>query len=212
MRSKFAFAAALLLPSLASAQAPFSQPSAASLPGASIRLYGNRTIPAGNTVVNTTAETAFASRYPMPANYMQVGDIYDLEGWGIYKVPVGNMASTDARIRLIGGGGGNYLLADTGALTNPAGSLAGTAYGYHFKLKIMVTAIGTSGSLMAPGTITFSAGATSLDAELPGAAIAVDTTQTLSWQASAQFSAATATVSNTLLILTLDKSQPATSN
>src|SRR5690606_32108197 len=76
--------------------------------------YANTSVPAGNTVTDTTAETAFESEYEIPAEQLQAGSVIRIRAAGVY--------STDAvaptlriRVRL----GGDTIL-DSGAVTATA--------------------------------------------------------------------------------------------
>lgn len=174
--------------------------------GGSSLVYVNDTIPAGNTVANTTSETAFTSTYDIAANSLAVGTVVRIKLYGIY--------GTDAvpptlrlRVKL-----DSTTVLDTTAVTLTA-ALADD--GWTADIQCVVRAIGASGSVDSQGLFEFSSAVA--DGQLvntPNSTAAViDTTAAQTVSVTAQWGAADAdnTVTLRQIAIWLEQAVDATS-
>lgn len=152
--------------------------------------FASTSIPAGNTVANTTSETAFASSYTLPAGQLAIGDVLEVNLCGRFGTTI--LAPTlRGRIKLAG-----TALIDTGALTLLA-NLTNNPWHAHALLTVM--AIGASGSLECAAALHFSTSATAAITSLvSGGAVTINTAAASALTVTAQFSAADAANTITL--------------
>lgn len=102
-------------------------------------------VPGGNTVANTVAETAFASTFTIPGDDLAVGDVLRLTLRGVFGTDV--VAPT----LQVKGYAGAVALFDTTAITLVA---AQTNEGWMTQIDVIVTSIGVTGTLEVQGQIT----------------------------------------------------------
>lgn len=169
-----------------------------SLTGGGSLLYGNTTVPVGNTIANTTAETAFTSTYTIPANTLAVGDIIRIKLMGVYSTNV--IAPTIiGKIKF-----GATTVSDTGSVSAVAGVTNGGWFGDGI---YVVQAIGASGSLESQAYLELqSAATTGLSVNIPNIApITIDTTTDLAVTITVQWGTASASNTITLREFVLEK-------
>jgi hypothetical protein len=106
------------------------------------RRYAMGAPQAGDTVANTTTETAFASAYPVPANDMTVGRFYRLLASGIYSVNAAG-PRLNVRVKL----GATELVVDGPVF----GATARSNRPWRLEALITVLSSGASGSVRASG-------------------------------------------------------------
>lgn len=157
--------------------------------GSATLLYSNTTIPAGNTVASTAAETAFTSFYTLPANTVAAGDVIRVTLSGVYSTAL-TPPTIEGKIKF-----GSTVMLDSGAVT-AVGSV--TNGKWNAEAWFVVQSIGAGGAVEAHGRLEF---ATTLGAALTVpigniAAIAIDTTASQAITATAQWG--TSSASNTI--------------
>lgn len=156
-------------------------------------MYADGSVPGGNTVGNTTAETAFASSHTIPANRLAVGMAIRITLAGRYSTDV--IAPT-IRIRVKIGG---TTAADTGSVTATA---ALSNSGWQANFFGVITAIGVGGSIECFCPFTLATAATTVQqVENSQGSISIDTTGTLAITVTAQWG--TAHASNTITLRTM---------
>ena len=131
-------------------------------------LYADGSVPGGNTIANTTTETAFASTFTIPANSLAVGDVI--------RVRIAGRYSTDVIAPLIRGKVkiGTAVVSDSGSVTSVAGA---TNAGWHANAEYIVTAIGAGGTLECHSDLSFAtAAAAALSIEDSRGSVSLDTT------------------------------------
>lgn len=160
--------------------------------GGGALVYVNTTIPAGNTVANTTTETAFTSTYDIPTNTLAVGSVIRIKLWGTYSTDAVLAPTIRGRLKLDA-----TTVIDTGTITAIIGA---TNRGWSGEAQLVVTATGGSGSVDSQGLVEFSTAATAaLLVNAPNTAgIAVDTTQALTASVTVQWG--TADADNTITL------------
>lgn len=99
-------------------------------------LYAQTSVQAGDTVT-TSANDLFASHYTIPANSLQVGDVVELEAWGLLTCAVGDTFVAQMMV------GSNYIgnlgkIYQNNAMTNSPWRLRG---------RFIVTSTGASGTI-----------------------------------------------------------------
>lgn len=146
------------------------------LNGTGALVYSNTTVPAGNTVANTAAETAFTSSYDIPANTLVVGDVIRIKLYGVYGTDAILAPTIRGKVKL-----DSTIMLDTGAVTAIVGITNG---GWWAEGVFVVQTIGAAGTIEAQGFAEFATAATtglSVNAENT-APITIDTTvaQTIS--------------------------------
>ena len=149
-------------------------------------------VPAGNTIANTTAETAYETQPPIPAGSLAVGDVIFLRLGGVYSVAA-VAPSVTGRVKI-----GAVEILNTGSLT--ALSSLTTDRAWWAEIWITVCAVGVSGKIEAMGKVEFTtptnlAVGTALSSN---GQITVDTTIENLLITSIQFSLASASNSITL--------------
>lgn len=157
--------------------------------GATALVYVNTTIPAGNTVANTTTETAFASTFDIPANSLAVGSVIRIKLLGRFSTT----GTPTLRLRI-------KLDATTYIDTTAVTTVTATNFGFVTDAQLVVTAIGASGTIDAQALTELGTAATTGQVvnSVNTAGITTDTTQALSVTVTAQWSAASA--SNTVTL------------
>lgn len=149
-------------------------------PAGTTLVYVNTTIPAGNTVANTSSETFFTSSYTVPANSLAIGTVLRLKLFGIYSTGV-VAPSLSLRVYF-----GATVLIASGTLTTVAGV---TNDGWSAEGLFTVQGIGSSGTMEAQGLSEFSTASTAvlfvnMDNTAP---VTVDTTINETVRASVQW-------------------------
>lgn len=138
--------------------------------GSSSLVYVNTTIPAGNTIANTTTATAFSSSYTISANSLAVGSVIRVVLRGVYSSAL-TAPTISIALKL-----GSTTVLTTGVISPLIGSA--TNDGWSYEALLVIQAVGVSGSVEAQGTSMFQTAANDA-AVVPmenTAAITVDTT------------------------------------
>lgn len=152
----------------------------------------NTSVPAGNTVANTTAETAFSSSYTIPANAAQAGTVYRITARGTLRTGAGTPTMT-LRLKIDG-----VTVCATPAMT--CGSTGAADFAFGFDVTIIQNSTGGLSAVEAQGVARVPR--TSQVQETSGAsntgAVAGDTTVSRAITLTAQWSAANANNSITL--------------
>lgn len=149
----------------------------------------NTTVPAGNTVASTSSETAFASSKTFAGGSLAAGNVIRVTMYGVYGTAL--IAPTlRGKLKL-----GSTTLLDTGALTTVAGVANA---GWSAFALLVVTAVGTGGTVEAQGFAQFATAATTgLSVNISNAAaVSVDFSVSQAMTMTAQWSASSA--SNTI--------------
>ena len=110
--------------------------------GGSTLLYSNTTVPGGNTVANTTTPTAFTSSFAIPAGSLAVGQVLRFRMWGVYGTA---LVAPTITVQLLFGA---TVVSTTGAITAVSSITNGGWLGI---IDLIVTAIGSSGSVESQG-------------------------------------------------------------
>lgn len=149
-------------------------------PAGTTLVYVNTTVPAGNTVSNTSSETFFASAYAIPASTLAAGNVIRVRLFGIYSTGV-VAPSLILKVYF-----GSTVMIASGTLTTVAGV---TNDGWSAEGLFVVQTIGSSGTVEAQGLSEFSTASTAvLFVNMDNtAAITVDTTISQTIQASVQW-------------------------
>lgn len=116
--------------------------------GTGVLVYQDGTVPGGNTIANTTADTAFASSYTIPANSLAVGNVIKVKLFGVYSTAL--VAPT---LTLKFKVGATTVLASS-AINTLVGS--STNLGWTAEATFIVTALGASGTFECQGLSEFS--------------------------------------------------------
>jgi Collagen triple helix repeat (20 copies) len=164
---------------VAGAAGPSGSPGAAGPPG-TVLVYANTTIPAGNTVSNTSLETFFASSYTVPASTLVMGMALRVRLFGIYSTGV---VAPSLALRIYFGA---TVMIASGTLTTVAGV---TNDGWSAEGLFILQTIGAIGTIEAQGLSEFSTASTAvLFVNMDNAApITVNTTITQTIQTSVQW-------------------------
>ncbi|GEM_PF-2680334 len=109
--------------------------------GGGALVYVNTSIPAGNTVANTTDETAFHSSYTIPADTLKEGMIVRVRLFGTFSTT--GTPTLRLRIKL---GASTYI--DTGAIMLPSSV---TDMGFCIDAQLVVHSAGATGEIDAQG-------------------------------------------------------------
>jgi len=123
---------------------------AAGPPGTTL-VFSNTTVPAGNTVANTSVETFFTSSYVIPPSALVAGMVVRVKLFGVYSTGV--IAPT-LTLRIYFGA---TVLVSSGAITTVAGV---TNEGWSGEGLFIVQTIGATGTVEAQGLSEFSTAAT----------------------------------------------------
>jgi hypothetical protein len=110
-------------------------------------LYLNTSIPAGNTVNNTSSETTFSSFYPIPANFLLVGDLITIKLQGTYGAtnPANPVKTLNCKIKM-----------GTVTLFNFTCPITSDNSGWLINASCIVHSVGTNGKIDAQGKAEFS--------------------------------------------------------
>jgi hypothetical protein len=135
---------------LAGATGPSGSAGAAGPPGTTL-VFSNTTVPAGNTVANTSVETFFTSSYVIPPSALIAGMVVRVKLFGVYSTGV--IAPT-LTLRIYFGA---TVLVSSGAITTVAGV---TNEGWSGEGLFIVQTIGATGTVEAQGLSEFSTAAT----------------------------------------------------
>jgi hypothetical protein len=164
--------------------------------------FSNTSIPAGNTVANTAAETAFTSSYTVAANSLRAGSVIRVKLFGTYSTDALVAPTLQGKMKI----GGTTRL-DTGALTAVLGA---TNRGWTAEGSIVVHSIGASGVADAQGTAQFATAATAaLSVHMPNTAtFTLDTTATQAITVTVQWGAADVDNTITLRQMIVEISNP----
>ena len=138
-------------------------------PAGTTLVYANTTVPAGNTVANTSSETFFTSAYSVPANSLVIGTVLRVKFFGVYSTGV---VAPSLILKVYFGA---TVLIASGTLTTVA---AVTNDGWSAEGLFTVQTIGASGTMEAQGLSEFSTASTAvLFVNMDNtAAVTVDTT------------------------------------
>lgn len=149
-------------------------------PAGTTLVYSNTTVPAGNTVTNTTLETFFTSAYTIPANTLAAGMAIRVKLFGVYST---GLVAPSLTLKIYFG---STLMIASGALTTIASI---TNDGWSAEGLFIVQTIGATGSVEAQGWSEFSTAATTaLLSNMDNAApITVNTTINETVQTSVQW-------------------------
>jgi Concanavalin A-like lectin/glucanases superfamily len=166
-------------PGIAGIQGAQGIPGPMGLAGSSL-VYSNSTVPAGNTVTNTSAETFFASSYAIPGNTLAIGTVVRLRLFGVYSTGI-VAPSLILRVYF-----GSTVMIASGTLTTVA-NIANDGWSAEGLFIVQTTGVG--GSVEAQGLSEFSTASTAvlfvnMDNTAP---IAVDTTIAETVKASVQW-------------------------
>jgi hypothetical protein len=121
--------------------------------GAGTIVYADGSAPGGNTVANSTVETAFESAFDFPTSLLQQGYVLRAKAFGIYSTDASAAGTLRIRVKL-----GSTTILDTTAFTATNGISDG---GWDLEFVAIVMADGTSGSVEIQGCAQFSSGVTS---------------------------------------------------
>lgn len=176
------------------------------LSGATQLLAVNTSHPAGNTIANTAAETAFDSKYTIPGNSLAVGQVLRVTLRGFYSTDV--VAPTLIGRLRFGGVAGTVLLT-TGTISALVGGVS--ALGWAAEILVVVHSIGATGTLEVQGTFQFATAATAALTVIPsnGALVTVDTTADKDLVATATWGTADADNTVTLRQFAVQRSRAA---
>jgi len=112
-------------------------------------LGSNVTIPGGNTIANTTTETAFASTITIYPDQWILGDIFLLKTNGVFSS--GITPGIRGRIKI-----GSVVIGDTTTISSVVANATNLQWrGY---LDITVLTLGSSGTIEVQGALFFSTG------------------------------------------------------
>lgn len=111
-------------------------------------LFSQKTVQSGDTVANTTAETAFATTYTIPAAILHIGQTVRAKAYGVF----GTTATPTLRIKTKLG---STVILDSGAFTTGSGVANG---GWEFECIFTAIAVGPSGQIEVQGHSSFNSG------------------------------------------------------
>jgi len=129
----------------------FTGAAGAAGPPSTALVFSNTTVPAGNTVANTSVETFFTSSYVIPPSALVAGMVVRVKLFGVYSTGV--IAPT-LTLRIYFGA---TVLVSSGAITTVAGV---TNEGWSGEGLFIVQTIGATGTVEAQGLSEFSTAAT----------------------------------------------------
>lgn len=127
-------------------------PGAAGATGTTL-VYANTTVPAGNTVSNTSSETFFTSSYTVLANTLAIGTVLRIKLFGVYSTGV---VAPSLALKIYFGA---TVLIASGTLTTVAGV---TNDGWSAEGVFTVQTIGVAGTIEAQGLSEFSTASTAV--------------------------------------------------
>ena len=155
------------------------------------KIFAQTTIAGGDTIANSTSETAFTASNTLSANSVSVGDVFTCNLSGVFSTAV-VAPSLTIKIKL-----GSTTMLSTGSFTTIAGI---SNLGWYTEAKFTVQSIGSSGSIEAQGSSAFStAAAAAMTINMSNtSALTIDTTASQAITATIQWSSASA--SNTITV------------
>lgn len=159
---------------------------------ASTKVFSNTSVPAGNTIANTAAETAFSSSYTIPANALAAGNVIRVKLWGVYSTAL--VAPTiQIKLKI-----GSTVVLDSGAISAIVGSVSNL--GWSAEADLSWFTIGAAGTVdaQASGKFATAAFATATVCVPNTATATIDTTTTQAVTVTVTWSAANA--SNTITL------------
>lgn len=106
----------------------------------------NTTVPAGNTVANTTTETNFATNYTIPANDCQPGRVYRITAQGVWG-DASTAPTLNIRVKL-----GSTQIGSTGATSVTQTSQTNRTWRVEYAIVCQTT--GGSGTVEGQGVFT----------------------------------------------------------
>lgn len=171
-------------------------------------LFSNTTVPAGNTVANTTTPTAFTSSFTIPANSVVLGQVFHIRLAGVYGVATLSTPTITLQFLI-----GSTVLCTSGAVTTVGGL---TNDGWTAWCDFIVTATGSSGTAEAQGFVEYeTASTTNLASNMQNTAAITGINWTTTNVLTAQITWGTASASNTIqdrqFIVTTDEAASANS-
>lgn len=156
------------------------------------RRYTNTSVPAGNTIANTTTETAITDEYTIPANKAAAGVLIRIKMWGVYGSAFG-APTLRIKIKM-----GSTVMIDTTAFT-VAGSI--TDGGWMFEGQLHVFTAGASGTVEAQGVVFMrSTAVIDITAFAPNTATITGIDTTVTEKITATFQWGTADAANTITV------------
>lgn len=166
-------------------------------------VFANTTVPAGNTVSNTTADTNFASNYSIPANDCQPGRVYRITAQGTWgdttAAPTLNM-----KVKF-----GSTQVGATGAVS--VSQVSQTARTWRLEYAFTCLTTGASGTVEGQGVFTrfhTNEQTSVLWGMTTTGAVTVNTTTAQTLQVSATFGTANAANTITMRQLIIEASGP----
>lgn len=132
------------------------------------QVYSDSSVPAGNTISNSSAEVAFASAYTVPAGTLIAGQSIRIKLYAVYNTIAGAQ-TVEFKVKV-----GGLTVLDSGpvALIGPMAN-----GGFALDGDLFVTSVGTSGSVEAQGAAQLGAPASGSSINLTNTApYAVNTT------------------------------------
>lgn len=162
----------------------------AALIGGGTKVYSNTDV-TGNTVANTTTETAFTSTYTIPANSLSAGDVIRLKLWGVYGTFV-TPPNITIKVKI-----GSTVVLNSGAITT-IGSI--TNFQWLLDIDLSFFTIGASGTCDSQAyAVLETAATTGLSSGIPSTSTStIDTTASQAITVTITWSAANA--SNTITL------------
>lgn len=165
--------------------------------GAGPLVSANITVPAGNTIASTNAETAFTSSYTIPANSMNAGDVYYVRCAGVYSNTL--TPTLDLKFKF-----GSTVMLDSTAITTVVNQ---TNSGWESEAYFIVNTIGASGAVEAQGYAELASSLTGVQyIDLANtSAVTIDTTANQAITVTIQWSASSSSNTITLRQFTVEK-------
>lgn len=106
------------------------------------QVYSDASVPIGNTIGNTTTETAFASSYVIPSNSLSAGQSLRIKLYGVYNIAAGP-ETVEFKVKI-----GTQTVLDSGAVTLVPPMTNG---GIAVDADLFVNSVGSAGSIEAQG-------------------------------------------------------------
>lgn len=165
-------------------------------------VFANTSLPGGNTVASTAAETNFASNYTIPANDCQPGRVYKVTAQGVWSNGGGGSNTLRFKAKL-----GSTTVGDTGANGAAAGV---TDESWRMEFNFICQTAGGSGTIEAQGYLTgWDTAVSSLNWAMKNTStVTIDTTTSQTLQLSVQHDSSSAGKSATLRQFIVEASGP----
>lgn len=161
------------------------------IPGVDGKLY--TAVSTTDTVTNTTAETAFAQQFSVPANFLVAGSRLKITAQGTIT---SHNASDTLNVKVYVG---SNVVASTGAINNAANDV------FYFTVDVVIRTITSSGTIVATGTVADGAPGTATAKPFVFASATLDSTVAELIKLTATWSAASASDIVRLDILNVEK-------